>query len=428
MTKHGFVALVLIASFCWACEKNSTREPVFTGRTPDAGAPPDVGGSAFDGGDWGDTVLNDTDAPLAPQAFTKAALIKEVAGCAVDRYAKFNTSALTLQDAVAAYAATPSPETSAAAQLAWRTAMGIWQQAEAFAFGPASGATDPGGQGLRDQIYSFPFGSRCQVDVQIVNQAYAKSDFGNTFINARGLGALEYLLFHSGNANACPAASEINIKGTWAALTASDLHSRRRAYASAVTQALVQRGQALTSAWETGDFKQQLLSAGVSSTLFATDQAALNAIFNGLFYVEFALRDAKLGTPAGLTMDCLTGTCPEALESPYALESTMNIVNNIVGVRRVLLGCDTNGEAIGFDDWLVAANQPAVANQLRSALNTALALAAKLSPPLEVAITTAPEKVRELHAAVRELTTLLKTQFATVLNLDLPMSVEGDND
>jgi len=432
MKKYGLVALVSIATLVWACEKSSTREPVYTGKggaSPiGTGGIPATGGFSFDGGGLGDGNFNETDAPAAPATFTKAALLKGTADCALGLYQQFNTKAAGLQAAVAAYGAAPSAENLTAAQTAWRAAMGTWQQAEAFQFGPAAGTSEVAGQGLRDQIYSFPAVSRCQVDVQLVNQAYAQPDFGNSFINGRGLSALEYLLFYAGAANACPAPSEINMKGTWATLSANELQKRRVDYAVAVANALVPRGQSLVNAWESGGFKQQFETAGTSSKLFATDQAALNAAFDGLFFLEFTLRDAKLGTPLGGTLDCAQKPCPQALESPYSRESTTNIINNLVGVKRLLLGCDASGEAIGFDDWLVAANQAAVADQLRTLLNNALALATTLTPPLEDAITTAPDKVIALREAVRQLTMLLKMQFASVLNLDLPMSVEGDND
>lgn len=431
MKKYGLVALVSIATLVWACDKNSPPEPVYRG--PGGSGPIGTGGVigtggfGFDGG-LGDADFNPTDAPPAPAIFSKTALLQGIADCALGLYKDFNTAAVALQAAVAAYAAGPSAQALTSAQSAWRVAMGKWQQAEAFQFGPVAGTGEVAGQGLRDQIYSFPTVSRCQVDVQLVNQVYAKPDFGNTFINARGLGALEYLLFYAGTANACPALNEINTKGTWAALSSPALQKRRADYALAAANALVVRGQQVVAAWEAGGFKQQFQSAGVSSTVFATDQAALNAAFDGLFFVEFAVRDAKLGTPLGVTLDCASTPCPEALESPYARESTTNVINNLVGVKRLLLGCDANGDAIGFDDWLVATNQQVVADQLRSALNNAIGLATTLAPPLEDAISTAPQKVTALRESVRTLTMLLKMQFASVLNLDLPMSVEGDND
>ncbi|MDX2022649.1 MAG: imelysin family protein [Deltaproteobacteria bacterium] len=431
MKKYGLFALISIATLVWACEKNSPREPVFTGTggTPATGmgAAPGTGGFTFDGGGLGDGGF-DPDAPVTPVQFSKAALIKATGDCALGLYKQFALDAGRLQAAVAAYAATLSPEDLAAAQTAWRLAMATWQQAEAFLFGPAAGSAELGGQGLRDQIYAFPSVSRCQVDIQLVNQLYAKPEFGNSFINARGLGALEYLLFYAGTTNACAVSSEINVKGTWAAVPAAELPRRRADYAAAVAAALVPRSQALVNAWEGGGFKNQLEAAGKSSQLFTTDQAALNAIFAGVLPVDHAIRHEKTLDPLGGTENCAQTPCPGALESPYARESTANIVNNLVGLKRVLLGCDANGEGIGFDDWLISVGQADLAQQLRGLFGNAVGAATTLAPPLEDAITTAPGNVVAVRTAVGALTTFLKTQFRSLLNLDLPMSVEGDND
>ena len=53
---------------------------------------------------------------------------------------------------------------------------------------------------------------------------------------------------------------------------------------------------------------------------------------------------------------------------------------------------------------------------------------AALEPPLEQALYVDPSRVRALHAAVKAITDPLKTEFLTVLNLDLPKVSEGDND
>ena len=47
---------------------------------------------------------------------------------------------------------------------------------------------------------------------------------------------------------------------------------------------------------------------------------------------------------------------------------------------------------------------------------------------LAKALNTAPTSVLDLHAAVKSITDLLKTEFVSVLDLEAPQSVEGDND
>jgi hypothetical protein len=45
-----------------------------------------------------------------------------------------------------------------------------------------------------------------------------------------------------------------------------------------------------------------------------------------------------------------------------------------------------------------------------------------------VAVVSDPVKIQELYAAVKVVTDVLKGELVTVLNLELPGAVEGDND
>jgi hypothetical protein len=63
-----------------------------------------------------------------------------------------------------------------------------------------------------------------------------------------------------------------------------------------------------------------------------------------------------------------------------------------------------------------------------AALSGAEAAVDELDPPLEQALASDPQKVRAVYDAVKALTDPLKTEFVTVLNLELPRTSEGDND
>ena len=51
-----------------------------------------------------------------------------------------------------------------------------------------------------------------------------------------------------------------------------------------------------------------------------------------------------------------------------------------------------------------------------------------MDPPIEQAIVSDTAKVSTLHTRLKVLTDLMKTEFVSVLNLDPPAGVEGDND
>lgn len=420
----GWLAALVVAA---SCRKPPPDEAVYTGARPTATTLPTSttstpAPSPLDGGP-------PSDAPAVDQPFTRAALLRSAADCTLGQARAFEVVAQALRDATRAHAQQRSAQSGAAARAAWVQAMASWQQSELFQLGPAAHASEPGGQDLRDQIYAWPLVSRCRVDEQLVAQAYAQPSFATSLVNGRGLSAIEYLLFRDDVTNACSSFSTINADGSWAALGPEQLGQRRADYAAAVADDIVARAAALRLAWEPtgGDFHRQLAQAGAGSAVYASEQAALNALSHTLFYADKQIKDWKVGRPVGL-IDCFTGTCPEALESPYAQVSTLNVRLNLVAFRRVFAGCGEGGAGLGFDDWLRAVGAGELADRMLAALDAAQAAADALDPPLEQAISVAPDRVLALHAAVKGLTDPLKTEFITVLNLELPTTSEGDND
>ena len=130
----------------------------------------------------------------------------------------------------------------------------------------------------------------------------------------------------------------------------------------------------------------------------------------------------------GISPDCTSGLCPESLESQYAGLSTDNIRQNLLGFQGLFWGCGPRASGLGFDDWL----REVGASDLEQRMATALAGAQKafdeLDPPLEQAITTRPDLTRAAYDSLKKLTDLLKTEFVSALQLELPTGSETDND
>jgi len=366
-------------------------------------------------------------AATGPGAVSRTMVLGGVATCATSLYGQFAVAASELDVAAAAYAAAPTPETETAARTEWLEAMVLWQQAEVIRVGPAGPTTLPDGEGSRDLIYSWPLVSRCLVDQGIVQQKYASPNFGATvLVNTRGLYAVEYLLFYTGDDNACSSTASINSQGTWAALGA-ELPVRKRAYASVVATDVAAHAAALSAAWSDG-FAATLSTAGASGSPFDSDQAALNAVTDGMFYLEREVKDLKLGLVLGKVDGCANATCPEDVESQYARVARDHIKNNLVGFRRVFEGCDEAADT-GFDDLLRSAGAGDLADRMSADIASAIAVADGLSSADLVALVgSEPTSVDALHAAVKRVSDALKTDFVTILDLELPKSVEGDND
>jgi uncharacterized protein len=453
LTTVALVAAGLVAS---SCRKGPPSEivtpipraaattpvyPIYSGGVPNtidsgAGSGGTGGGAAFDGSAGGDASAGrDAVAPdvAPPPPFTKTALLEAIAACTVAQFDEFEDRARELVAATGALAGSADSDHLERARTAWRNAMASWERAELFRFGPAAPSMDPGGQNLRDEIYIFPLANSCKVDQQLVDRSYtnpAKFLLPAGAL-ARGLTALEYLLFHTAPSNACSPYITINSNGAWAAIT-PELPQRRADYAHAAAQDVLARATALTSVWDpsSGAFHGEFVRAGRGSSVYAIDQIALNAVSNALLYVETEVKDWKLAVPLGLVAECLNtpDPCPDRVESRYALASTDDIRQNLVAFRRLFQGCGAANSGLGFDDWLVAVGASGVSDRILDALTGAEASVAALNPPLEAAVLADPARLRAVHTAVKRLTDILKTEFVTVLDLELPSATIGDND
>ncbi|MFW5876733.1 MAG: imelysin family protein, partial [Myxococcota bacterium] len=286
---------------------------------------------------------------------------------------------------------------------------------------------------LRDHIYSWPNANPCRVDQETFERTYEDPTLLQAeTVDAKGLDALEYLLFHEGSDNACPSLSTINESGNWDALSAEQKLQRRADYAEAASGLVHGRAQELLGAWEPEgeNFLHELSEAGLESTVYGTSQEALNAVSDGLFYVDTDTKDMKVGEPAGI-VDCLNEVCPAALESDFARRSKEHVLNNLHGFALVFRGGPGDEPTSeGIDDLLTDLGPDAatLATQMNTELDEAIAAVEAVDGTFYDALTTDPTPVRTAHEAIRDLTTLYKSQFLALLDLSPPASAPADND
>jgi hypothetical protein len=177
-----------------------------------------------------------------------------------------------------------------------------------------------------------------------------------------------------------------------------------------------------------GTFREQLLSAGNGSSLFTTEQSAVNSVAQALFYLDGEVKDVKLAIPLGLNVACPSTSCPDRFESRYARVSTSNLRANLRGFRKLFQGCGPSNAGIGVDDWLTAVGKPDLAARMLSALSDAETAIDNLGDAIEPTLLAHPERVRALYDAIKRITDPLKTELVTALNIELPRGTESDND
>lgn len=317
-----------------------------------------------------------------------------------------------------------------AAQSAWTSAATQWQLLELMQIGPAAPAvTGIAGEGIRDEVYSWPTIDTCGVDRAIVDQAYEQNDFiASEFVDVYGLDALEYLLFVHDQQHSCP--PQVQLDGPWAALTLEEIESRRAAYADAIAQEVVNQAGVLAKRWSPAedDFGSLLANPGDGDSPYDGDLQALNDVFRAMFYIDLRTKDDKLGRALGLVDgSCTSVPCADLLEARFGGMSKIAIAQNLRALRDMVRG-GTSSEHPGFDDLLNEMGQGDIAARLLGDIDAAIADADAIEGQLQQALVNDIESVEALHASIKQVTDTLKGPFVMALMLTVPMEGAGDND
>ncbi len=342
---------------------------------------------------------------------------------------RFAENATTLHQATASFAQSPTDEAlHQSARQAWRDTMYVWQRLEMLQVGPAgSSVSVTEGKNLRDEVYSWPSTNPCRVDQETLKAEHAQDDFFTTRLgNAYGLDAMEYLLFAPDVQNQCASLATIN-QGPWQALPATEVNAGRAAYAYDLATELVRLSQELASSWtpDTGAFFTTFVNAGTSDSSFERVHHATNELYHALFYAELKVKDAKLGLPPG-PGDCDASACSEQRESRWANASTEHIIANLETFEKVFTGGEA--EAPGFDDLLADQGAEDIATAIQEGVTRTLEELRSLEVPLHEALNSNLETLENAYSALQGAMSRFKTDFADVLQLEVPEEGAGDND
>ncbi|MEC7984616.1 MAG: imelysin family protein [Myxococcota bacterium] len=316
-------------------------------------------------------------------------------------------------------------DAQAEAQAQWVATMSVWQELEVMQLGPAGSSMKfVGGEDIRDQIYSWPTVNPCRVDQRTATEAWTDSDFfTDNLVNAYGLDALEHLLFASTDSE-CPSQVAPISDGAWDDLGEEGIQNNRADFALAIVQELQIQAQSLTDAWspEDGNYSA-LLSVQTADSPYASETEALNAVYNSLFYLETSTKDRKLALPLGLR-DCAEDLCLDELEGLASQTSLLSVRSNLVGFRNLFTG----GEDAGMDDLLTDIGHGDLSEQILSDIDATISLADSIDTPLKELIVDDTDTAMEFYDSLAKVTTALKSDLATVLQMQIPSEAAGDND
>jgi predicted lipoprotein len=364
-----------------------------------------------------------------PDNFDRTALLTHLGtNVYLPMHAEFELAAAQVAPAIGAYCdaldAGTVGTTEAAARSAWAAAIDSWERLDAVLVGPA--AMD--NKTLRDRIYGWPLLSPCGLDRDTASRFADPGSYNITgkLSNVRSLSAVEYLLFNTSTMHGC-ATTPVG----WDALGA-DLPRARCRLAQVIAADVHAASGSLHAAWRAdgGDYVGVLARAGRGSTI-ASAQEGVNQISDGFFYVDRQVKDMKLGEPAGIAAN-VCGTvqapCVREVELQYGDRATFAIRANLVGLRRVFTGSGGAVDGPGFDDFLQALGSGDVADRMTASLDAAIAKANALPDSFLGALTSDYAAIVATHTSVKVFTDDLKSQFLTLLALEIPDDVAADND
>jgi predicted lipoprotein len=196
------------------------------------------------------------------------------------------------------------------------------------------------------------------------------------------------------------------------------LARRRAAYAAAAAADVAALGERLSSAWGPGgDWADWLSRPDDDDSPYDDPSAAADGLMNAALYLDVRVKDRKLGAASS-----------DLLESAFSARSKEHVLANLEGFRLVLLGGETPDQGYGFDDFLVALEEPELGAQMIAAVDEAVAAASAIDGSFEDALAADPGALVPVQDAVRRLTDLIKGPFVTTLKLSPPGEGAGDAD
>ncbi len=411
-----------------------------------------AGLSACGGGGGSDSPDSDptpvvTPTPTTSGEFDYATMFTNLAdNVIIPNYEAFKDMSDTLassQSALTSYcdAIGSDDEVSAreSAQAEWQTLMVQWQKAEMHNLGPAAAEASL----LRNQIYAYdtrPFDS-CRTDRAVVLAEEDGFDIGTRDFNSRGLDALEYILFEDNLNHTCTDSNPQT--DVWDARAELERKQARCGYAIDVAVDINEAATAIYAAWIPSDGNYRETYIGNSDT----HELILAATSDAMFYVEKDSKDAKVGVPLGFNDGCTETACPEGVESPFASHALENLQANVESFLSLYNGV----EGLSFDDIISDADMDVIntdfadnVTAILDLIDTMLSGGDSISEQAQAILDGGDRSACEnsnanpdtdqtltacaLHGLLKQLNDRLRTDFVTIIGVDLPDRVRGDTD
>ncbi len=323
----------------------------------------------------------------------------------VPAFRLFTEQSTAFQDQAALLDNSPSNLIISGIQDQWLSAATAWEQAAVYSFGPA-------------ETLNLASGVAYEANPTVIeNAVIGTAPITQAFVDglpasAKGLWALEYLLFDrdGGNAALLPR------------LTTAPDAARRRALIVALATDLTLRAAAAEAAWTAGAYPAAFVAADGNDV-----NSSISQLANAIVQHTEVLKNKRLGIPLG---DANAGVAQPARAVGYRSRTSGQLLNaGLRGIRAAFQGNATTATtpATGLDNLLDHLGaQGANGQKLSDAIQTQFAAAETLATGDIVSLVDQQRQpVLDLQTATKQLTVLLKVDMVSKLGVLLTFN---DND
>jgi putative iron-regulated protein len=333
---------------------------------------------------------DDTTTPEASAVTTQQVLDDFAHVLANPNYVEIASRANTLNTAVQTFNTTSTDNNLLAARQAWKDLRQSWERCESFLFGPVEDFNyDP-------MMDTWPVN---QVDLDSLlasSNGLTLADIDNLPESLKGFHPIEYIIF--------------GVAGTKLAV---DVTAREKQYLLSLTQSLANTTADLRNSWDvtqSGNFTNELVTAGSGSVRFNTRKDALIAIVTAMGGICDEVANGKMEDPLAAQDSTLE-------ESQFAHNSTTDFQNNMIGVLNVYLGKYSN-DGRGLND-LVAAKNLSLDNTLQSQMNAAVNAFNSINSNYGEAIYTQQVQIHAAQDAINALRSTIENDLLNFIQANI---------
>jgi len=341
-----------------------------------------------------------TNNPGKSDSFDRKGLLTNVSSnIIIPAYASFQISVNALNDAILAFNAAPDAAKLTTAQNALVAAYKQWQSTSQYEVGPAAQVN------FRVNVNTYPADTK-QINDNITAGTYNPDLLAN--LAAKGLPAIDYLLFGTGTSNTAILAQ----------YTTDAQAAKRKTYLATLIAETKKLTDGVVSSWS-GTYQTTFVNAN------GTDVgSSLGQLVNQLVYDYEIIKNYEIGIPAGV--QSMGTTFPEKVQGYYDKTSLQLTLLHLQAVQNLYLGKD----GLGLDDYLVKVNAKYTDGKplndvIKAQFATADAKLKTLTDPLADNIRSNPTAVKAAYTELQKLTVLLKTDMTSSLGILITF---GDND